>query len=368
MSSYHSEAILQKPISEYAKHLKNLLPVNIPETYMLKPIFENIAEEDDIRNGVIAFRDFIHLFFDHLISKGHLYVRPQKTKNPNSYPLLHNINQLLIDIGYHGSLAESADSLLVTDIPSFAASKPKIPVSKQIECLRLLSSCGFVFACIDLEVQTFKFSEVQMFEVSYPSNPILLTGLKALAVASKELSIRFLNDAGDLLRCDYRVMKAEDTNILDVLKDFLHPLPEKVRDFAIKLHLRYTDMGMTCVTISEDQYHFAYSFIKNSRRSLSPRDIYQQRVWEFAISMRFGYCLVVRAKKADRYADVIKKFPQSLQEKITKGYGCDRKLYSEHCQGGCDGIRVPLDESILNIGCDIVTWLDCEILGAPKNK
>ena len=76
--------------------------------------------------------------------------------------------------------------------------------------------------------------------------------------------------------------------------------------------------------------------------------------------MKYGYCIFVRAKKTDKYADAIKKFPLSLQEKITKGYGCDRKLRNERCQRGCQGFRIPLDESILDMKQDIETWLDLE--------
>lgn len=166
----------------------------------------------------------------------------------------------------------------------------------------------------------------------------------------------------NIFRCDYRLIKAEDTDIFDVLKDFLYPLPEKLQKFALELHQRYIDMGMTCVTINDNAVHFAYSYIKNIKRTLSTREIYQRRVWEFALSMKYGYCLVVRAKKTDKYADVIKKFPLSLQEKIAQGYECDRKLRNERCQGGCQGIRIPLNDSILSISKDIETWLDKEVL------
>ena len=142
---------MQKPISEYAKYMKKLLPVNIPANYTLKPLIESIAGEDRIKSGVHALRDFLDLFFDRLISDGHLYVKPQKTRNPNDYPFLHNMNHLLIDIGYHSKLADSGDSLLITEIPSFTTSKNIIPVSKHAECLRFLTLCGFSFIGIDID-------------------------------------------------------------------------------------------------------------------------------------------------------------------------------------------------------------------------
>lgn len=371
MSTHHSEAITLKPISEVAKYKRNLIPANIPKEYALKPMFENIASEENIRNGVISFRDFLYLFFDRLISDGHLYAKPpKKPSNMTDYPFLHNITNLLVDIGYHGKLAESGESLLITEIPSCTASiddngkkrSPKIPASSQIECLRFLTLCGFVFTGIDLEAKKLNISEVQFLEVSYPNAPILLTGLKALAIADMELRMdrRYWND-NNLLRCDYRLMKAEDTDMLDVLKDFLHPLPEKIQEFAIKLHQRYTDMGMTCTMNILGDVNLSYADISKSRRALSSRDIYSLRVFEFSHSMRKGYCLFVRAKKTDKYADVIDKFPPSLQEKIANGYGCYRKLGRKQCQGDCQGICIPLDDSILNISGDIETWLDNEV-------
>ncbi len=361
MSSSHGETAMQKPIDEYALYIKNLIPKNIPETYALNSMFENVADEVNIRKGIIAFRDYLYLFCERLISDGHLYSKPRKTKNLEDYPFLNNINYLLIEIGYHSKFNESGDSLLITEMPLFTVSKPKIPFSKQIECLRFLNLCGFAFSGIDLDGKKIEFPEGQVLEVTYPDNPLVLTGLKILSIAAKELWIRFYNNADNLLRCDYRVVKAEDSDTLDVLKDFLQPLPEKLLEFALELHQRYTDMGMTSVILHDDADHFAYANIKKSTKTLSRRDIFQKRVWEFSLSVKYGFCLVVRMKKADKYADIIENFPLSLQKKISQGYGCDRKLRNEPCQGGCQGIRIPLDNSVLEMKKDIEIWLDKEV-------
>jgi hypothetical protein len=155
--------------------------------------------------------------------------------------------------------------------------------------------------------------------------------------------------------------------MLDVLKDYLHPLSDKLQKFALELHQRYIDMGMICTAnISTFNARIAYSNTMNGKKLLSPRDIYDKRVWEFVFSMRYGNCLVVRAKKVEKYTEAIEKFPLPLREKIEKGYGCDRKLRNERCQHGCQGILIPLDDSIFNISRDIEIWLDNEILGALK--
>lgn len=163
-----------------------------------------------------------------------------------------------------------------------------------------------------------------------------------------------------------RLIKAEDTDTIDVLKDFLHPLPEKIQKLALKLHQRYTDMGMTCTLSILDDVSFSYAHIDKGRMDLSARNKYQQRIWAFSYSLRYGYCLFVRAKKTDKYADIIKNFPLYLQDKIEKGYGCYRKMGRERCQGDCQGIRIPLDDEVLSIGRDIETWLDNELPSSLK--
>jgi len=360
-----------KPIREVAIYKRNLIPAKIPENYELKPIFKDIAHEETIRNGVVAFRDFLYIFFDRLITDGHLYAKPPKSSSGMAdYPFLNNITNIMVEIGYYGKLTENSDSLLITEMPLCTAQidengkrKPlKIPVTGQIECLRFLTLCGFHFTGVDLDAKLLTVSLKKPLEVSYPNKPVLLMGLKAMSIADMELRAgrRYWNDH-NLLRCDYRLIKAEDTAITDIFEDFIHPLSVEVQEFALKLHNRCIDMGMTCTLNVWDDVSFSYAHIRKSRRELSSRDKYQQRAWAFSYSMRNGYCLFVRAKKIEKYADVIKNFNLQLQEKIAQGYGCYRKMGRERCQGDCQGICIPLDDSILRISKDIELWLDNEV-------
>lgn len=373
MSVQHGGPIILKPISEFSNYLRNFIPANIPETYGVKPLFHPIAREEDIRKGVIAYRDFLYLFCDRLKAEGDPFVQlEKKPKSLTDYPFLYHITDLLADVGYYGQLSKNGDSLIITELPAFLPSvdalgnkrKPKNSVPKLMECMRFLDRCGFVFHGIDLEAKTLKFSESEPLVVSYPNAPHLLTGLKVLAIADIELRTpRYKNDThhDNLLWCDYKLIMEEETDLLEVLKNILHALPQEVQNMAVTLHQRYLERGMTCVTIvNAFQIHFAYTMMKNSRRTLSPRELYQQRIWEFALSPRYGHCLVVRAKKTEKYGDVIGRFPLPLQEKIARGYGCDRKR-NEPCQSGCAGIRIPLDDSILEISEAIETWLDYEL-------
>ena len=357
----HGEVEMQKPISEYAVYLRNLIPANIPESYALKPIFEDVANDEDIRKGVVAFRDFLYILCDRLISNGHLYVKLKKTRDPNDYPFLHNITNLLVDIGYYGNLSENGESILISEIPVCTAPKARISGPATMECLRFLAICGFDFAGIDLNAKLPDLS-VNPFEVTYPANPLLLVGLKALSIADIKLreSRRYWNDLF-LLGCHYRLLQVDPPDMLGILKDYIHPLSDGLKQFALEIYERYTDKGMIPATIRRADVFFSFANIKNKNRNLSSQEIYEKRTFEFAISMKHGFCLMVRSKKTDRYADIIAAFPKYLKDKIAQGYGCDRKLRNEPCQGGCQGIRIPFDESILTMKQDIITWLDQEV-------
>lgn len=352
-----------------AKYKRNLLPKSIPKSYVLKPIFDNIADDEEIRSGVVAFRDFLYILFDNLIADGDVYAKPpKKPSSMTDYPFLHYLTNVLVQIGYFGKLSEN-ESLIVSEIPLCGPSidangkkqSAKIPAVALMECLRFLATCGFDFGDADLDVRALSISETQPLLVSYPSNDLVLIGLKALAIADVELrnGRAYWNDH-NLLRCDYRLLGAEKPDITDVLTDFLHPLPRNVRDFALKLHRHSINAGLICTLSILDDTSFSYAHIKDGGKELSAREKYQKRIWAFSYSVRHGYCLFVRAKRTDKYADAIESFPPYLQGKIADGYGCYRKFGRERCQNDCQGVRLPLDESILEVAKEIETWLDFE--------
>jgi len=378
-----------KPIHEVAKHKKALIPANIPEVYAIKPTYENIANADDIRSGVLAFRDFLYNLFDYLVTDGHEYAKPpKKPAGMGDYPFLHYLANILVEIGYYGEFA-GGNTLVVVRMPLATPSEDadgkkrsaKIPSTSLVECLKFLTMCGFGFIlrvgssdsaelCEDsfIDVKKPNIANILPLEVSYPDNPALLVGLKALAVADIERRSGprvYWNDH-NILRCNYRPLMAQEPGIADELKDFLQPLPKKVQEVALRLHERYTGMGLTCTQSILDDTSYSYAHISKANKDLPPRSKYQKRIWAFSYSMRHGYSLFVRAKKTDKYADIIKTFPQSLQEKIAKGYGCYRKMDGDICQVDCAGVRIPLDESMLDIADYIEIWLDNEMPNSLK--
>ena len=355
-------SFMQKKFSEMASYIKKLLPANIPEVYSLKPMIKNISSEKNIRNGVLSFRDFMHKLYDRLIADSSLYEKPlKKMQHENAdhvematlavgYPFIFNVTIILANIGYYGKLSKNGNSILLDDWQSFTygeLARKNVSISKVFECLRFLVSCGLHFSGVDLDVKKIDISKIKLLEISYPDSPNMLIGLKVMAVAHRELATN--NDYYVFQRCDYRILKNETCDVNILIKDYVYPLSANVRDFILKLHQRYVEAGLVCkMKMHYFNVIFSYSYKSNV-------------VWDYMPSPD-GCYIFTKAKNMDKYTDVIKKFPLRLRKKISRGYGCEKKMFGEPCQKGCHGFSFLLDDSILDISNDIQTWLDNELL------
>lgn len=361
---------MQYTISDMARYIKNIIPSTIPETYSIKAMFDHVSGEENIRNGVIAFRDLLYLVCDRLIADGSLYDKPVKKTQKNvshpslpvSYPFLNNVKSILFNIGYHGELIENGESILIDDIKILTSvisaegrqMKAKISTPKLIKALKFLTCCGIYFDGIDLDGRTLDKSKTTSLKISYPDNPVMLIGLKVMAIAQKDLYSKGNHDI--FLRCDYRVLKDEETEVISILKDFVAPLPDVVQDFALKLHQRYLDAGLTCRV---DIFYLGVRFIYSHKK---------KEIWTFSAAHESGYRILIKAQNTHLYSDVIDTFPLVLQEKISQGYGCNKKLFGEPCQKGCHGFSFSLEDSIIDISQDIEVWLDKEVSCLHRKK
>ena len=232
--------------------------------------------------------------------------------------------------------------------------KEKISAPKLLEALKFLTGCGIYFDGINLDARTLDLSKAASLKISYPDNPIMLTGLKVMAIAQKDL---YTNGNHDIfLRCDYRVVKEEETEVISNLKDFVAPLPAEVQDFALKLHKRYLEAGLTCIM---DVFYLGIRFIYSHKN---------KEIWTFSAAHESGYRILIKAQNTHIYTDVIEMFPLYLKEKISRGYGCNKKLFGEPCQKGCHGFSFPLDDSIIDISQNIEVWLDSEVSCLQRKK
>lgn len=343
---------MRKTLQDVAGYLQTILVPEAQGAYAIKPGLAPVAPEEKMREGITAFRAFLHRLYGVLAVEGGAYDKHTKVAHEYEnritlsvyYPFLHHVKNLLMHIGFRGTLSQDGRALLCgNDIFD-----EKLSVAKTLECLRFLAACGLRLDGLDLQNKKQSLSDIQSITVACPDDPAMLTGLKVMAMAEIELGT--LDNQDIFLRCDYRVLKRDAPDALSILRDTVTPLSAVVQDFLLRLHRRYTDMGLACaVEIKGFWVYIKYAFRRKD-------------VWGMNASLNNGYHLNIKPLKTDQYADAIEAFPPFLRDLIAKGYGCGRKRAAiGHCDGGCHGLLIPLDDSVLALRDDIVTWLDLEL-------
>lgn len=360
---------MEMTLEGLAKHLKNVITPEIPKIYGIHERFQNISDEESIGEGVLAFRNFLYELCDMLIAEGNLYHIPKK--NPHEFedrltisvyfPFLHNIKSLLLNMGYYGELIEGNRTLVV----GLNIFNKKLAPSKSLACLKFLTKCGLLFDGIDLHNKKQDLSKIENIIVTYPNNPAMLLGWKAMAVGELEVGllvkepkknknsvINYSRYSDILMRCDYRVLLSPQSyDATSIIRDTIKPLSLPVQDFVVDLHQYYLDKGMKCNVDIKDLWIKA----KYSYKS--------KEIWGINVSLNNGYQITIKAKNTHKYKETIKEFPILVQEMIERGFGCGIKRgISDHCNGGCQGFRFGLDKSVIDIRNVIKTWINTELL------
>jgi len=349
---------MKKSLKEMAGFMQKLLPPVIPEKFEIDAMFHNISNEEDIRKGVFAFRDFMHYLYDRLKTDDTPFDKPKKEAHEfsdgvsisASYPFISNIAVFLTNIGLHGTLSDSRDAILLDSIDLFTAenhvSNSKIPDTRKAECLRFLSDCGIFITGVDFCGKKLVSTNEPLI-ISYPKAPGMLTGLKAMAVAQHHLGSKYVHDI--LLRCDYRVLANKKIEILPLLGDLINPLPVEVQEFMTNFHQDFMKMGYKCDTYVGISTRFEY-FCRS------------KELWRFNLSLNNGHNITIKAANTKKYPDTVAKLPKWLQEKIAIGYGCGKKMgITDSCDGGCRGFRISLDNSFMEISDAVKSWIEKEV-------
>jgi len=218
--------------------------------------------------------------------------------------------------------------------------------AKNMELLRFLTDCGMATESIDPNNKRQKLADIEAVHFSYPDNPAMLIGLKVMAIAEQELRTSRYHYI--FMRCDYRVLMDEATPVTTVLKEIIAPLSPEVQDFLLRMHKRHLDQGFDC-TMS------VWGFWVKIKYSSGKKEL-----WGINTSLNQGYKISVKAGNTHKYADAIPSFPLAVQEMIAKGHGCGRKRFGT-CDAGCEGLQIPLDDSVLDMSEGIEAWFGQEL-------
>jgi len=343
---------MRKTLGDLAEHVKSIIVPDTGEAYAIHPDFTCVIAEESIREGITAFRGFLYRLCDAFVAEGDAYdvktkvAHGYETRSGTSmyYPFLGHVRNLLLGMGYHGVLAGDGHLLVVGG----SVFNPKLSVSKSMECLRFLAGRGLSFAGVDVSAKKPELSQIESFAVSYPAHPAMLAGMKAMAMAEKKFST--LANWDIFMRCDYRTLGNGEADAVSTLINTIAPLPGAMRDLIMRLHERCLENGLTCEAEIKDFW-------------ILVKYTYKRKVlWGLNKSLNKGFELSVKPMHTAQYADAIETFPKALRDVIAKGHGCGRKRPEiGHCDGGCRGLRLLLDEGLLGMRDSIVTWFDREL-------
>jgi len=340
-------------LMDMAKHMKSIILPEALEMYAINPILEGVSDEKSIRAGVLAFREFLHQLCGVLITDGDLYDYRKKVEDEHrsaayaNFPFIDNVKRLLLNIGIYGELTDDEQALICgNDIFNH-----KLSTVKNIDCLRFLTDCGISIDGIDLTQKKIKLLAVETVKISYSDNPTVLLGMKVMAIA--EFKLREHRYHNILMRCDYRAIKTDESDVVFILKDIIKTLSDDVQNFVLQLHQLYQlhlDKGLKCA----EKIWGSWIKVRYFRG--------KKEIWAVNTSVNRGLELTIKADNAHKYATEIEKLPLTLQEIIAMGHGCGRKRDTiGYCDAGCEGLRIPLDDSVLEIGDGINAWLDLEL-------
>lgn len=347
---------MRKTLQDVACYIKEIIVPATDDTYEIEESYLIVSDEKSIREGVKAFRTFLAHLYDYLQVKGERYDTSQKVAHAYEnrttlsvyYPFLHHVGDFLMKVGYHGVISDDTHAI------TFGSSvfNSKLSTSKTLEVIKFLTESGVVVEGVNVEDKKQKLSDIKTMKLFYPENPSMLIGLKVLAIA--EIDHGTLVNQEAFLRCDYRVIKKDETSVLSILKDTIRPLNTEVQKFILQLHQEHIDAGLNCI-VETKGFHI---YIKYCYK--------RKDVWGINASLNNGYHINVKSTKTHEYTTSIEAFDSKLKALIDKGYGCGRKRAIGHCDGGCRGIPITLDDSVLDIKDHVRSWLALEVSHLKK--
>lgn len=190
---------MRKTLQDVASYLKEIMVPATHESYAINTTYTNVSTEDGIREGVLAFRDFLSRLYDVLYTQGHVYDHSKKVAHAYEnrttlsvyYPFLHHVSTLLKNIGYHGRFDDNGQYLACES----TIFNGKLSVAKNLECIRFLVDCGICIDGVDLKEKKQNLSDIKTIRISYPDHPAMLTGLKVMAIAEIEQGTLVNQDA-----------------------------------------------------------------------------------------------------------------------------------------------------------------------------
>ena len=231
---------MKKDLTKVCNYLKTLVIPHTPENFVVAERFRYGLTDDEIRKGLAAFREFLHMFFDKMaedeidIDTGGKWDADTLPNLRECFLTVFDLIMTLFTLGIRGRLEKSpvlkltvyTNDLFTTICPKTEPylSFIKMKSEHKVKMFRFLSDLGLRFIGADFSCEV-DFSAIESFQVTSEINEYFVIGLKLISEATLNNThyyyiMNLFQPA--FLRCDFHplantVPKKHKVNIKDLL-------------------------------------------------------------------------------------------------------------------------------------------------------
>lgn len=258
----------KKDLADVCHYLKGTVIPHTPDDFIIGEPFRHGLTDDEIKEGISAFRSFLYKLYDALAaSKDAFDIKTGSKYDPDNgvdsihkhFPIISDLAVILFSFGIQGRLETeprrelvlSGDDLLIPLPPKSEKyySISKMTGKRKLEVFNFLSDMGFYFEDTNFSEEV-DFIKTGTFYVRYEENNFLPVGLKLIAEAQKNIKSDYYKFTTAFMRGDFyplanTVPKSHVVNI----HEFVGSQGSEIRDWILSMDKLLTDGG--CKTIGD---------------------------------------------------------------------------------------------------------------------
>jgi hypothetical protein len=252
-------------------YFKACIVPQMPKDFAVAEHFRYGLTDDELRNGMTAFRNFLYKLFSQIaedkdkidVIRGSKY-DPHGTKGDRGtasikecFPVFNDLTIILLSLGFHGRLSKTEltidgkDMLIVIDpVTEPYQSVIRMSGERKLEMFRLLSDLGLRFDGADFSREV-DFSKTAVFRVTSDKNDFFHIGLKLIADAmiNNKYYIKLENLFGHILRRgDFKPLANATPKRVSVdILEYANAQPPEIKEWIVDLNKFLLSSGCTMV-------------------------------------------------------------------------------------------------------------------------
>ena len=319
---------MKKDLTDVCSYLKGLIIPSTPSGFTVAPPFRHGLTDDELLQGISAFRTFLHNLYDKISADKNRFDMP-KAKNyapeagedsiQKCFPIINDIAVVLWTLGMYGKLeTEPRKELTVVGsdlLTPLSSTKPpainKLNSKRKIDAFNFLADMGFYFEDLNLS-ENLDLSKTGTFYVTYENDDFVILGLKLLAQAKQNVKSGFQKFATTFMRGDFYplanpVPKAHTATAAE----FAAPQPPQIRDWICGAEKLLLDSGCKISTFFLSNTNGEGSFSYASPKS-------KKTVCRIAMGIT-GSLIEIRGNHFANEDNILPRLPGSMLNTVKSG-------------------------------------------------